>query len=409
MPDLRSAAKVTAAIDRLFPFPRGWEHEICLSIAGQMVQFRSDVRSGITIVETILGPYCDVVLPAGPSGVGAARGVWAVDTVSQPGYAERTAELREVLARDNRQPRPVRRWPGDDEALRYDLCAGECVVVHDLPFRGLTFFSRDERRIRYVRPSAELDVRHTEHVAKYPLRVQLREAGFSQAHAAACRYQGSGMLFIGQKGRGKSTLLVQAMGHGAQQVGNDMGYIRPLPDGGCEMVAFPHMTRLASGTINDSQRVRAVLGSIQRTGDYLSSPVLVGGKEEIYYPTLKRIWGPAPVCRRTSLDLIVFPHFDIHRGTASAVPLGQDEAGQRLRHHLMTDSPLPDWLPFHAEDELDQIATHTTERLIANAPRACELHFGPSATNPIGALERVLAELPQADRTPSAGDAPRLR
>lgn len=156
------------------------------------------------------------------------------------------------------------------------------------------------------------------------------------------------------------------------------------------MIAFPHMTRLASGTIADNDRLRTVLAKHPRTGDYLSSPVFNGGKLEFYYPILERIWGKDPVCRATRLDLIVFPALDPRRSTAAAVAVPSGEAIERLRSSLLHDPPLPDWLPFFRSGERARIEREVAESFLRFAPPAYELRFGPASSDPIGVLEGLL-------------------
>lgn len=363
-------------------------HAVTVELAGQGVVVAVDHPDGIRVARTILGPYCDVhdVAP----DAGAAGGHWHVVSAETPGLAALAAR---VVAAGG-PPRPVKRWAGDDTADRYDLDDGVAVVVHRRPFEGLTVFLRDRRRLFYLRPGPRFDVPHTEHAIKYPLRVTMRQAGFAQVHAAGVRFDGKGVLLMGQRRAGKTTLLVHLMRAGARQVANDMSYVRRLPGGGCEMVAFPHMTRIGLETVADVDVLRERLGAEERTGDYLRSPVFNGGKEELYFPVLERLWGPEPVCRTTPLDLVVFPALDVGRDESVAVRVPDDEAVERVRTSLVTDPPLPDWLPFMTDDEFLAVATARADEVAPAVPAAYELRFGPASTDPVGALARVLAAVP---------------
>ena len=287
----------------------------------------------------------------------------------------------------------MRRWPGDVDAERYDLGPGWSVVVHRQPFRGLTVLAAPERTLHYLRADAAFDASHTEHMLKYPLRTTLRQSGFAQVHAAGAVHRGRGLLLMGVKASGKSTLLAQLLRHGAAQVSNDLSFVRPVA-GGLEMIAFPHITRVAPGTVGDNPVLRDGLAREDRTGDYLRSPVFHGGKEEFYFPVLERLWGRNPLCSRAPLDAIVVPAFDAGGTVSEAGPLAAAERDELVRHCVVEDPPLPDWLPILPAAQLRALATAAADALLSRRPPAYRLHFGPSRTDPVRALDRVLDDLP---------------
>lgn len=377
-------AAVTRLIDSA-PAPR---HGVTVTLAGRTVLFRSDLPAGTAVAHAILGAYCDVE-EALPQTTAADR-EWTVTSVWVPALVESLERLENELTIT---PVAVYRWAGDSPADRYDLAPGYAVVVHRRPFTGLTVFSLGERKIWYLRPDVAFDVPHTEHVVKYPLRVVLREDGFAQVHAAGCAYQGRGLLFMGEKGRGKSTLLGQFMNHGARQISNDVAFAGVTADGSPEIVAFPHMTRVADGTIHDNPKLRDGLARQARSGDYLESPVFNEGKEEFYYPVLERIWGKNPVCRRMAIDLIIFPALDLECRKAEATPVDAAEKAARLRDALINDPPYPDWLPFLTDTQFRGLAVSAAESLLSCAPPAYEVRFGSSRTNAVGAIAEILDEL----------------
>lgn len=382
-----------------------YEYGVNVELAGQTVRFLCDAPYGVRVAREILGPYCRVselpaderhcAAPATPSAPLAAGDTWTVlSSVVEdlPALIEQLVRRAAAAGGSSARTTPVsiRRWAGDFAADRYDLGPGVSVVVHQRPFVGLTVFRRDERRISYLRPDAAFDVPHTEHVVKYPLRVTLRQAGFAQVHAAGCLLRGRGLLFMGEKGSGKSTLLTHCMSRGARQVSNDLSFVRADAGRGSEMVAFPHMTRVANGTIGDNKTLRDGLAREQRTGDYLLSPVFNGGKEEFYFPVLERIWGSEPVCRRTPLDVIVFPALEVDRTDTSSRLLPAAERDERVRESLVNDPPLPDWLPYLSDAEFRSLASAAADALLRDDPLAYELRFGPSETDPVGEIERIL-------------------
>lgn len=379
-PDALAAALDGALRDRA--------HAVAVEIGGRRIVVAVDRPEGIRIVEAIFGPCCSLT-PA-PAGAAAPDGAWHFVSAEVPGLAAVAA----AVAAAGGRPVTIRRWAGDDDAQRYDVDDGVSVVVHRRPFEGLTVLLRDRRRVFYLRPSPAFDVPHTEHAVKYPLRVALRVGGFAQVHAAACSFEGRGLLLMGRRRAGKTTLLVQLVRRGALQVANDLSFVRRTAAGGCEMIAFPHMTRIGPETVADSDVLRERLAAEERTGDYLRSPVFNGGKEELYHPVLERVWGRDPLCRVAPLDAVVFPALDVHRDDSVAVPLPVDEAVERVRTALVTDPPLPDWLPILTADELLAVHTARADEVAPRVPAAYELRFGPARTDPATALARALAAVP---------------
>ncbi|TDB91376.1 hypothetical protein E1264_01735, partial [Actinomadura sp. KC216] len=211
-------------------------HGVRIDIAGTGIDFHSDHRQGIRIAETILGPYCDITEITDSTGIrangagGGARpeaGRWRVVSAMVERFGAVADELVAALEADGVASTPVRRWPGDFSVARHDLGPGQTVIRHYEPFTGLTVFDRDAHTMYYLRPDEAFDASHTEHVLKYPLRTCLRLLGLCQVHAAACHYRGRGLLLMGEKASGKSTLLCRFLERGARQMSNDLGFVRP--------------------------------------------------------------------------------------------------------------------------------------------------------------------------------------
>ena len=360
-------SRATSELDRARAACR---HTVGVELAGARVSFSSDSPRGMRIVRTIFGPYCDL----GPR----RRDGWQV-------LSARVRDLGPLIP-DGPPRRSVRRWAGDFPADRYDVAPGRSVVVHSRPFAGLTVFDRDEREILYLRPGAACEVPHTEHVVKYPLRVVLRLAGFAQVHAAACSFEGRGLLLLGPRRSGKSTLLFQLLNRGARFVASDMSFVRER-----RVIAFPHMLRIAAGTIGDNATLAAFFGGHERTGDYLRSPVFNGGKEELYVPVLQRIWGKDVVCRETALDMVVFPALDLERTRSEIVAVTPEETRRRVWETLTGDPPTLDWLPFMGDAQFEELERGLAEALAGSVPAGYELRFGARETDPVGALHELLA------------------
>ena len=368
---------------------RARRHGVTIHLADQGVDFWCDLTDGVRIARTIFGPYGTLDEVSAPGS--RIDGRWRVTSVEVPGLLEAAERLVRALTGPRGAPVPVRRWGGDVPAERYDFGHGRCLVVHRGPLHGLTVFVRGEREIYYLRPCAAFDVPHTEHAIKYPLRVGLRRAGCSQVHAAACWFRGRGLLLMGPRRSGKSTLLMQLMGRGAQLIASDLSFVRREGDGAGRLIAFPQMLRIARGTIDDNETMRESLSRQVRSGDYLRSPVFNAGKEEFYLPVLERIWGRRAVRRTAPLDTILFPALDLDRRCAAGARLSPDETERRILDSLSNDPPILDWLPFMSEAEFDALARASARDVARCAPAAYELRFGPAHTDPGATVERIVA------------------
>lgn len=397
---MTAGSPAAAAVAALVADARRPAHGVAIEIGGQGIRFWSDDEGGIEVARTILGPYCDITAVDGPLPDGRRYGAggqpapypprWTVTSARVDGLPGRIRTLADLLARSGLTPLTVKRWPGDFDAARYDLPSGWSVVIHDRPFTGLTIFCPEECELHYLRSDAAWDASHTEHVLKYPLRTTLRQAGLAQVHAAGCVFGGRGLLIMGEKASGKSTLLAHLMTAGADQVSNDLSFVAVAGPAGPRMIAFPHITRMAPGTVGDNAALRTGLATELRTGDYLRSPVFNGGKEEFYFPVLERIWGRNPIARQAPLDAILFPVLDLDCQAASARPVADAERDERVRRSLVTDPPLPDWLPFLSASGFRALAEAAADALLASDPPAYEVHYGSGASDPARAIAQHL-------------------
>lgn len=410
-PVTSAGASAAEAVAALLAGARPRQHGVAIDIGGQGISFWSDDQAGLAVARAILGPYCEITSLAGPppalapaarapgGGPSAWPPRWTVTSARAEHLRERILALADLLARSGLTPLAVKRWPGDFTAARYDLPNHWSVVVHDRPFTGLTIFCLDECELHYLRAGEEFDASHTEHVLKYPLRTTLRQAGLAQVHAAGCVYAGRGLLIMGEKASGKSTLLAHLMSQGADQVSNDLSFVSMSASPDAAMIAFPHITRMAPGTIGDNADLRRGLARQERTGDYLRSPVFNGGKEEFYFPVLERIWGRNPIRRLAPLDAVIFPALDLDCTQASGRAVPAAERDERVRRSIVTDPPLPDWLPFLPAGGFRGLAEAAATALLACDPPAYEVRFGGGASDPARAVARCL-DIPAGARQP---------
>jgi hypothetical protein len=277
---------------------------------------------------------------------------------------------------------PVKRWGGDFLAERVDLPDGVSLVDHREPFVGVTVFAADSRLVAYVRPEDRpLNVPHFEHSCKYPLRVQHWPRGRVEVHAAACSYRGRGVLLMGFRRAGKTTLAMHLMRRGGAMAGSDLGLLSADRGAWC-LEAVPHMCRITPETVADSAFLRDALAPFgAMDGSYLDGPVLFDAKIELYAGALDAVFGRPASIARSRIDLVVLPAFDpARRERQRFEPLEPGAAGAEIARRLASDRPLPDWLPVDEVRRCDGLDAEAVQRLAACLPPAVGFSFGPSAT-----------------------------
>src|SRR2546421_3830062 len=91
---------------------------------------------------------------------------------------------------------------------------------------------------------------------KYPLRALLAEHNYVMAHAAGIVVQpAEGVLLLGPRGAGKTTVLMELLSAGLWMLGNDALWLSS--DGASvTATAWPHMVRLGEGTIQHNDALR---------------------------------------------------------------------------------------------------------------------------------------------------------
>ena len=274
----------------------------------------------------------------------------------------------------------VRRWDGDSTALRADLADHVAVVRHATPFTGITVFAQPVRLSAYVMPAAERpSIHHVEHLVKYPLRVGCWTGGGVEAHSATCLYRGRGIVMMGFRHSGKTTLAMHLLSRGGGLLGSDLGLLRGAP-GGLAAAAIPSVCRIAAETIEDNAFLRASILSSPHSQDHLRGRVYFDGKHELYPPALDDLFGRSVSVAACAADLIVFPRFSRERGGQRLCWLPVDEARALVRERLVTDKPLPDWLPFEEVRARAEIEARWLDGLVARLPPVARLEFGREAT-----------------------------
>ena len=297
----------------------------------------------------------------------------------------RSDDLYDVWSRAWESPEPppveITRWDGDSVALRADWPGGVSVVRHSQPFVGLTVFAEPLRLAAYVLPEDErLSIHHLEHLLKYTLRVRCWGAGGVEVHAATCVYRDRGLLLMGTRRSGKTTLAMHVVSRGGFLLGSDLALLRDGNGDGLGLRAIPAVCRIAPEAVADNTRLREGMAHVSAGDDYLNGPVFFDEKYELYPPALDAVFGH-PVSRAAaSADLVVFPRFSVERTRQRVAWLEPETASELIRGRLVADKPLPDWLPFREVLARSEIEAEWIDRLVTGLPPVAEIEFGREET-----------------------------
>ena len=290
----------------------------------------------------------------------------------------------------NLQSTPVIRWFGDTEFDRYKFDWGY-LLLQSVNLSAVTVCLTNAARIYYFFPPGGFNIPHFEHTIKYPLRVQMRRAHYLQVHGATRVYRGKGLAFFGKRRSGKSTILMKLLEEGGAVIGNDLSFI-DIRQKSSQMVAFPHQTRLAIGTIDANPWLRKIFNQLDLwSRNYLENPVFNEGKYEIYYSAMVRLFQRDPMLKEFPLNAIVFPKLDLLALNSNYSEIRSDLAVDRVVRNLIDDPALPDWIPLY--NDLQPIEKENIYRFIESLPPVYELRFGDTYTKPLLTIDRLVEEI----------------
>jgi len=271
----------------------------------------------------------------------------------------------------------VRRWDGDPTALRADWPDRTSVVRHRDPFVGLTVFAEPLELAAYVLPEDEpLNIHHLEHLLKYTLRVRCWRAGGVEVHAATCVYRNRGIVMMGSRRSGKTTLALHLVSRGGRLLGSDLALLWDANGDGVAIRAVPAVCRIASETIEDNAYLREAMARFPHGDDYLKGPVFFDQKYELYPPALDSVFGHPVNASGARADLIVLPRFSVERERQRITWLAPEAARPLVRERLLEDKPLPDWLPFGEVLRRRELEARWIDGLIESLPPVVQIEFG---------------------------------
>ena len=339
----------------------------------------------ICLLKSLFGNACDISHQLNKP---LDYGHWRFVALELRNFMDLWREVRKALA--DFPKFQVRRWFGDRVFDRYDFAWGYLLIHYEV-FNSITVCVPADFTIFYFFPPSGLNIPHFEHTLKYPLRVEMRREHYIQIHGATAVYQNKGLAFVGRRRSGKSTMLMQLVMDGGAIVGNDLSFI-DIRGSSPKLVAFPHQTRLAQGTIQGDPRLRRLFD--QRdflANDYPDAPVFNEEKFEIYYSAMVRLFGRDPMVRSFELHAIVFPVLDLAVSESTYTRIGRLDAIQRVDTQFRLDPALPDWIPIY--DDLKEIEGRNISQFVEKLPPTYELRFGGKGTRPLDSVQEMIGQL----------------
>lgn len=336
----------------------------------------------ICLLKSLFGNACDVSRKLTQP---MALGHWRFVALELGNYMDLWEEVRKAIREAPKNK--VRRWFGDRAFPRYDFTWGY-ILVHSADFNSITVCVTGDLSIFYFYPKNGLNIPHFEHTLKYPLRVEMRRGHYIQAHGATAVYRNKGLAFMGRRRSGKSTMLMHLVMDGGAIVGNDLSFI-DIGSVSPKLVAFPHQTRLALGTIQGDPELHHLFEQGQFvTDNYPCAPVFNEGKFEIYYNAMVQLFGHDPMIRRFEFHAIVFPVLDLSLDESTYIVVDKMDAKQRVEMQLRLDPALPDWIPIYRD--LEEFESRNISRFVENLPPTYELRFGGKATRPLDSVQEIV-------------------
>jgi hypothetical protein len=203
----------------------------------------------------------------------------------------------------------------------------------------------DRRRVEVVAPSARPSTRIAllRLVREYATH-HLAAEGAVLFHAAALGYDGRGMLIVGPKRAGKTSLLIHGLGEpGSTFIANDRAVVSRDPCDGWRLGGMPTVISIRPGTVELLPRPgfsaarrwsarmtlsEALAATVDRPPASGSQPLSISPRQLCHALGVGRV-------ESAPLRAIVFPRVDAGRDGLHVERLSADEAGQQLRLHRL--------------------------------------------------------------------------
>lgn len=224
---------------------------------------------------------------------------------------------------------------------------GKQLVVRPKKRDELTICDPAARRIEYWFDQTP-DLGHLGHLVKMPIRAGLRRAGWLGLHASVVEVDGRAWAFVGDKGVGKTSLLLALIDAGARYVANDTAYVR-LAEPGPIVHGWPNMIRIGMETLAirglwpDASSLEALAqrpaGEVRLAGD---------GKIEFYAKDFASVLH-RPVAIQVTARLSGL--FFLERGPSAMLErVAPEPARRRINDVLRRQAPGVAWLEMEEPD-----------------------------------------------------------
>jgi hypothetical protein len=289
----------------------------------------------------------------------------------------RTPDLRLVVASDEKAMDVLRgvesamhdafvsyRGPGGhNERYRYfgaKLVDGAMFRIEDGP--EVLYCIRVGTTVALVLRSSVLAVTWTVRILRELLNKRAEDRGAIHVHASAFEVAGNGVICVGAKGTGKTTVMCAMLQeYGARYIANDRATIWSTPNG-IFVRGQPLSVRIAPRTIDQSERLRTALASgLVTRFDRAKHTMLASEFIRACRTT---------VTTRSTLRIVLFPSVGDDDCLIKIADGAESE--QRFAESVYTpvDPGFPDWLGIRTSSDADlkRRATQLTSQVFIDIP-----------------------------------------
>lgn len=214
----------------------------------------------------------------------------------------------------------------------------------------------DGMNIRVFCFKEEVDLAHIHHMIKYPLRHLLAQDGYVSIHASGVAInETDGILFVGPKGAGKTSILMEVLSSGCSTLGNDT-VLLSLMNNKVYGTAWPHMYRLGKGTVNHNVHLHGY--------DFSPFKTAVDGKIELYIDVLNKVFKRPITKSNIEIKAVVEVKLVLNEDKIYLTCLNKSETKELIKERLLNDRFATGWLPGWRWEEDLEVLNDICQRII---------------------------------------------